>query len=54
MRDPESIARAVKRYMDDPVLAARIVKNAKELATQKYDWNIVARDMREKIFERLI
>ncbi|OGG63093.1 hypothetical protein A3C21_02790 [Candidatus Kaiserbacteria bacterium RIFCSPHIGHO2_02_FULL_59_21] len=54
VRDPESIARAVKRYMDDPVLAARIVKNAKELATQKYDWNIVARDMREKIFERLI
>ena len=48
------MARAVKRYMDDPVLLARIVKNAKELVAQKYDWNIVAEDMRKKVFEPLV
>ena len=53
VRDPESIALAVKRYMGDPVLTARIIKNAKALAEEKYDWNLIARDMREKIFERL-
>jgi len=50
VRDPESIARAVKRYMGDPVLIARIVKNARTLAEEKYDWNLVARDVKTRIF----
>ncbi len=54
VRDPESVARAVKRYIEDPVLTARIVKNAKELATEKYDWNLIAKDVREKVFDTLI
>jgi glycosyltransferase involved in cell wall biosynthesis len=54
VRDPESVARAVKKYMEDPVLTARIVKNAKELATQKYDWDLIAKDMREKVFAPLM
>ena len=54
VRDPESVARAVKKYMEDPVLTARIVKNAKELAAQKYDWNRIANDMRQKVFEPLM
>lgn len=53
VKNPESIARAVLRYMNDPVSTARIVKNARELVVQKYDWNIIAKDMREKIFEPL-
>ena len=54
VRDPESVARAVKKYMEDPVLTARIVKNAKELAAQKYDWDLIAKEMREKVFEPLL
>ena len=54
VHDPESVARAVKKYMEDPVLTARIVKNAKELAVQKYDWNLIANDMREKVFAPLM
>ena len=46
VRDPKSIADAVKRYMNDPVLTANIITNAKQLAAQKYDWNIIAQDMR--------
>lgn len=53
VHDPDSVARAVTKYMNDPVLTARIVKNAQELARQKYDWNIIAGDMKERVFEPL-
>lgn len=51
VRDPESVARAVEKYMNDPALTERIRKNAKELATEKYDWNIIASDMRSRVFD---
>lgn len=53
VRSPESIAWAVKRYMDDPVLTARIVKNASELVAKKYDWDLIAADMQKKVFDPL-
>lgn len=51
--DPESVARAVTKYMNNPVLTERIRKNARELAGEKYDWNIVAESMKKRIFEPL-
>lgn len=45
VRNPESIARAVKRYMEDPALVVRVVKNARELASTRYDWSLLARDV---------
>lgn len=53
VHDPKSIADAVKLYIDDPQLLAEIVRNTKELVSKKYDWDIIARDMREKIFGAL-
>jgi len=53
VRDPESVANAVRRYIDDPALTTRIIKNAKELAAQKYDWDLIASAMRERVFGRL-
>ncbi|MBI4093745.1 glycosyltransferase family 4 protein [Candidatus Kaiserbacteria bacterium] len=53
VRDPESIAQAVKRYMNDPVLTTRIVKNARALAEEKYNWDLIAKDMRERVFSCL-
>lgn len=43
VRDPESVAEAVRRYLDDPVLVARVTKNARELAATQYDWELIAR-----------
>lgn len=51
VRNSESIAQAVKKYMENPTLTARIVKNAKALVEEKYDWNLIARDMQGRIFE---
>ena len=50
VRDPKSIARVVNRYLDEPVLRAKIVENAKKLVVDKYDWDLIAHTMREKIF----
>lgn len=54
VRDPESIAGAVKKYMGNPALTTRIIKNARALAEEKYDWNLIALEMREKIFNKLV
>jgi glycosyltransferase involved in cell wall biosynthesis len=53
VHDPESIARAVKKYMDDAALTARIVKNAKALAEEKYDWDLIARNVKMRILDPL-
>lgn len=54
VRDPEAIARQVKRLVDDHSLRTRIVANAQKLAYEKYDWNLIARDMKEKVFDKLL
>ena len=53
VRNPESIARAVKKYMENPTLMARIVGNARALVEEKYDWNLIAEQMKERVFEPL-
>jgi glycosyltransferase involved in cell wall biosynthesis len=51
--NPKSIARAATRYLDDPTLVAHVVKSARALAEEKYDWDIIAQAMQEKIFDPL-
>ena len=46
VRDPQSIAAKIKMFLEDKEQTARIVANAKKLAFAKYDWNIIASDMR--------
>ncbi len=52
-RDPEGIARAVKLLLNDKEKTSEIIINAKKLALEKYDWDTIARDMKEKVFARL-
>lgn len=51
---PEQVVDAVKSIVNNPEKARAVVSTARALAAEKYDWNIVARDMREKIFLPLI
>ncbi|MBI5469842.1 glycosyltransferase [Candidatus Kaiserbacteria bacterium] len=50
---PEQIAEAVKDIIADPEKVSRVVATAKKMAFEKYDWDIIARDMREKVFAAL-
>lgn len=50
VHNPASVAKAVERYMNDPALVAAVVANAKKLVAEKYDWNIIAADMKKLIF----
>ena len=51
---PEQIATAVQDILTNPEGAALVVETAKKMVTEKYDWDLITKDMREKIFARLI
>jgi glycosyltransferase involved in cell wall biosynthesis len=53
-RDPEGIAGAVKLYLKDKEKTQEIIKNARELAFDKYDWDLIAKNMKEKVFDKLL
>jgi glycosyltransferase involved in cell wall biosynthesis len=52
VENPKSLAEKVELLMNNPELKETIVKNAKELVREKYDWNLIADEMRS-IFEKL-
>jgi len=51
---PEQIAEAVKDIINNPDKVDQVKKNAKALAFEKYDWDIIAIDMRQKVFGKLL
>jgi phosphatidylinositol alpha-1,6-mannosyltransferase len=48
--NPQEIALAVEDILRDPGETAKVVATAKALAFQKYDWNLIAADMRSHVF----
>jgi glycosyltransferase involved in cell wall biosynthesis len=53
VKNPEDIARKVQIYMHDKNLRDEIVENAFKMVEEKYDWNIVAQSMKERVFDIL-
>lgn len=51
VRDPQSIAVAVRRYIEDPALVSEITTNARVLVEEKYEWNSIAKTVKHKIFD---
>ena len=51
---PEQIAEAVKDIMSHPEKVRAVVATAREMVREKYDWDVVSRDMREKVFGPLL
>lgn len=51
---PDQIATAVKDIMARPEKVRAVVATARQMVIEKYDWDIIARDMREKVFRRLL
>ncbi len=49
-QDPKAIARQVERLMKSDRLRETLVTNGKRLAKDKYDWDLIAGEMRSKVF----
>ena len=47
---PDEIAEAVKNIMEKPEKARAVVATAKQMAIEKYDWDLIAAMMRERVF----
>lgn len=54
VEDPEDTARAIAQFIDDKALTKRCVDNAYHMVMERYDWDIIAKDMHEKVFTPLI
>ena len=52
-KSPKQIAEAVRDILDNPEKTAKVVANAKKMAIDKYDWDIIAKDMRERVFRKM-
>jgi len=53
INDPASIAKQVSRLMSDPSLRNRLFANGRTLVAEKYDWNLIVRMMKEKVFDKM-
>lgn len=54
INDPTSIARKVERLRGDPTLRNRLFVNGRTLVAEKYDWSLIARNMKERVFDKLL
>ena len=54
LRDPKSIADKVLQLLQDEELRKKIVYNGFQLVTQKYQWDFIAKDMKEKVLDVVI
>ena len=50
---PDQIAAQIKDIVGNPEHAKQVVESARQLVLAKYDWEVIARAMREKVFARL-
>lgn len=50
---PEDIADAVRDILARPEKVREVVQTAKKFAFEKYDWDLIAKDMRERVFARV-
>ncbi|MEK9184789.1 MAG: glycosyltransferase family 4 protein [Patescibacteria group bacterium] len=53
VKNPKSIAQKVEKLIKDKESRDYIIKNAQKLAIEKYDWNLIAKNMKEKVFEKI-
>ncbi len=52
--NPEQIAKAVGEILGDPERAKKVTETARHLAASTYDWDLIAKDMRERVFGKVV
>ncbi len=50
VHNPKSIAQKVEKLIKDKESRDYIIQNAQKLAIEKYDWNLIAKEMKERVF----
>ncbi len=48
--DPKDLAKKIEIYLRDINLRNEIIENARKMVEEKYDWDLIARDMKNKVF----
>ncbi len=51
---PEQIAEAVKDIMAHPEKMKEVTERARRMVEEKFDWDMIAKDMREKVFSKVL
>lgn len=51
---PEQIAQVVKEILANPEKVKRVTETARMMVLEKYDWDLIAKQMREKVFTRVL
>ena len=51
INNPKSIADKVMEYINDPKLVDRVVHNARKMVEEKYNWDLIAQEMKSKVFD---
>jgi len=54
VNNPKSIVQKIEKLIKDKESGDYIVRNASEMVKNKYEWNIIANDMKNKVFLRVI
>lgn len=54
VNDPKDLAEKIKLLAGDQALREHIIRQAQKLVFEKYDWDLIAKDMVEKIFLKAI
>jgi len=53
MENSEDLARKIKRLLEDEDLRLRVVRNGRKLVEEKYNWDFIARQMKEVYYETI-
>jgi glycosyltransferase involved in cell wall biosynthesis len=51
--NPKSVANQVMRLVEDSKLRETLIENSRKLVREKYDWNLIARDMKSRVFNNI-
>jgi glycosyltransferase involved in cell wall biosynthesis len=51
---PEQIAKTIEEILAHPEQVKAVTAVAKRMVIEKYDWDLIARDMQEKVFVPLL
>lgn len=52
--NPKQIAKKVKHILSNPKESEQITQNAKKMVLEKYDWDLIARRMKNEVFDPLL